>query len=64
MRFSDEEIEKIKRMLLFLVKRKHNESEGHNGFHPNDLLELLGEMEREGSIRARRVMNGTKYFLK
>ena len=64
MEFSTEETEKLKRMLLFLVKRKHNESGGHNGLHPMDLIRILEEMEGEGSVQRKKVMNGTKYFLK
>lgn len=51
-------------MLLFLVKRKHNESTGHCGFGLLELQSLLDEMEEAGEIVKKRTINSSKYFLK
>lgn len=63
MQFTPEEKESIKKMLFFLVKRKHNESGGHCGFHPIELLENLEELVNEGQLKARDTINSRMYFL-
>lgn len=63
MEFSEEETQKLKAMLLFLVKRKQSQSAGHSGFHLNDLKPVLEELEKDGRIELRRTINSRMYFL-
>lgn len=63
MTYSPEEISKIKAMLLFLVKKKQKESDGHCGFHLKELEPILIGMEKEGSIETRPTINSRMYFL-
>lgn len=63
MTFTSEEIKKLKAMFLFVIKRKHNESGGHCGFHIMELNEILEELEKEGQIQLRKTIHKDKYFL-
>jgi hypothetical protein len=63
MDFTPEEKESIKKMLLFLVKKKHKTSGGHCGFHPMELLENLEELVQEEKIQARDTIHARRYFL-
>lgn len=63
MEFTPEETKKIKTMLLFLVKKKHNESGGHCGFGILELLPFLRELEQENKIQTRPTIHDNKYFL-
>ncbi|MBW2961294.1 hypothetical protein [Mesonia aestuariivivens] len=64
MQYTDEEISKLKAMLLFLVKKKHNESDGHCGFHINELEPVLKQLEEDGEVETRPTINTRMYFLK
>lgn len=63
MTFTPEETQKLKAMMLFLVKKKHKQSDGHCGFHISELQPFLDELEQEGSITLRPTINTNKYFL-
>jgi hypothetical protein len=64
MKFNQEEISKLKAMLLFLVKRKSNESGGHCGFHLKELEPVLKDLEADGKIETHPTINSQMYFLK
>ena len=64
MTFTPEEITKLKTMFLFIIKRKHKESDGHCGFHISELNPILEELEQEGKIELRPTINSNQYFLK
>ncbi|PHQ27873.1 hypothetical protein [Leeuwenhoekiella nanhaiensis] len=63
MQFSPEEIEKLKTMMLFLIRRKSNESAGHCGFHLKELEPILQQLVDEGKVELRPTINNNKYFL-
>jgi len=63
MEFTPEETEKLKAMMMFVIKKKHNQSGGHSGFHVSDLNPILEDMEKEGKIQVRRTINLDRYFL-
>ena len=63
MQFSPEEISKIKSMLLYLIRKKHNDSGGHCGFGLFDIKPFLEELESEGQIISRRTIHENKYFI-
>lgn len=63
MDFTPEETEKLKTMMLFVIKKKHNQSGGHNGFHVSDLEPILNQLEKENKIELRRTINLDRYFL-
>ncbi|SOC79846.1 hypothetical protein SAMN06296241_1384 [Salinimicrobium sediminis] len=63
MQFSPEEKNKLKAMLLFLVKRKSKESGGHCGFHVNELNPFLDELVEEKKIKSRDTLHSNKFFL-
>lgn len=64
MDFTPEEKQKVKAMLIFLVKKKHKSSGGHCGFHPIELLELLEELVIDGEIISRDTIHAKRYYLK
>lgn len=64
MQFTLEEKEKLKTMLLFLIKRKAKESAGHCGFALNELNPVLDELVNENKADLRPTINSNKYFLK
>lgn len=64
MEFTPEETQKLKAMMLFLVKKKHKQSDGHCGFHISELQPFLDALELEGSITLRPTINTHQYFLK
>lgn len=64
MTFTEEEKTKLKAIMLFLVKKKHNDSDGHNGFHIIELNPILEELEKEGKIKLRPTINLNQYFIK
>ena len=64
MTFNQEEISKLKAMLLFLVKKKHKESDGHSGFHINELEPVLKQLEEDGEVETHPTINTRMYFLK
>ena len=64
MTFNQEEISKLKSMLLFLVKKKHKESDGHSGFHINELEPVLKKQEEDGEVETHPTINTRMYFLK
>lgn len=68
MTFSYLEKEKFKKMLLYAVKQKAMQTQGHNGFSLYELQPILDELESEGKIRLRPVVgsNATSkhYFIK
>lgn len=63
MTFTPKETKKLKAMLLFLVKKKYNESGGHCGFHIMELKPILEELEKDGEIKLRQTINNNQYFL-
>lgn len=63
MTFTPEETEKLKAMLLFLVKKKHNESQGHGGFQLKELTPILKELEADEEIELHPTINSRMYFL-
>ena len=63
MQFTPDEIAQIKNMLRFLVKRKSEESGGHNGFHLNELEPFLQELSEAGEIAKKDTLHSNKYFL-
>jgi len=63
MNFSPEEISKIKAMLLYLVKKKHNESGGHCGFSLFEIRPILQEMATKGEVISRPTIHENKYFI-
>lgn len=63
MTFTPDEKESIKKMLLFLVKKKHKTSGGHCGFHPMELFENLEELVKDGEIISRDTIHARMYFL-
>lgn len=67
MEFTKEERESLKKMMLFLVRKKDKESGGHCGFHPMDFFpimeELMEELVRENKIISRDTLNVRRYFL-
>ena len=64
MEFTAEEMEKLKAMMMFVIKKMHNQSGGHSGFHVSDLNPILEDMEKDGQIQVRRTINLDRYFLK
>lgn len=62
MNFNQEEISKLKAMLLFLVNKKQKESDGHCGFHLNELEPILQDMEKDGSVETHSTINSRMYF--
>ena len=62
MTFTPDEMTRIKNMLKFLVKRKSEESDGHCGFHVNELNPILDELSQEGEISRRETIQSSKYF--
>lgn len=63
MNFTPEETEKLKAMLLFLIKKKHKESGGSGGFLPSELQPVLKEMVIDGTIEKHETINSQMYFL-
>lgn len=63
MTFTPEETKKLKAMLLYMVEKKHQQSEGHCGFHAIDLNPILEELEKDGNIVKRPTVNSERYFL-
>lgn len=63
MTYTPSEKEKLKTTLTYLVKKKHQESGGHCGFHPMELLELLEELVSEGIIIKKDTIHSERYFL-
>lgn len=63
MAFTAEEIQKLKAMFKFIVKKKHIDSNGSCGFHLMDLQPILDELEADGTIKMRPTINVDKYFL-
>lgn len=63
MNLTPEEIEKIKKMFLFLIKKKDQETNG-GGFHLHELNPILEKMAEDGEIEKRPTINHNKYFLK
>ena len=63
MRYTPEEREKLKKVMLFLVHKKDQLSGGHCGFHPVELLELFEELANEGKIIRRDTLHTIRYFL-
>lgn len=62
MQFTPEEKQKLKNMLLFLVKKKSKESGGHSGFHIHELNPFLDELVEEGRIQSRNTLHSNKFF--
>lgn len=63
MRFTPEEREKLKKVMLFLVRKKDQQSAGHCGYHPIELLELFEELVADGQIVGRDTLHTKRYFL-
>lgn len=63
MEFTSDETKKLKAMLLYLVQKKHKQSEGHCGFNTNELNPILEELEADGEIIKRPTINSDRYFL-
>lgn len=63
MTFTPEETTKLKAMMLYLVKKKHSESDGNCGFSLVDLVSILEELETEGIIKSRPTIGQNRYFL-
>lgn len=55
--------QKVKNMLLYLIQVKDQQSAGHCGFHPVELLEYLEELKNEGKIIGRDSLHSIRYFL-
>lgn len=64
MEYSKEEIGKLKAMMMFLVKKKQQQSAGHCGFHVRELQPILEELEADGQLELRPTINANMYFLK
>mgnify|MGYP001408925499 CR=1 FL=1 len=62
--FTPEEKSKMKRALLFCIKKKAKASGNHCGFHLHDLRPVLEEMANEGQIISRDTIKDKRYFLK
>lgn len=63
MQFTPDETNKLKAMLLFLIKRKHKSSNGHSGFLITELNTILQDMVKDGDIELRPTINTNQYFL-
>lgn len=63
MQFTPTEKEKLKAMVMYLVKKKHKTSDGHCGFHFSQLNKILDELVDEGKLQLRSTINTNKYFL-
>lgn len=63
MEFTPDEIKKLKAMMLFLVQKKHKESDGKCGFHLNELNPIMDELEKDGEVKLRPCINSDAYFL-
>lgn len=67
MEFTAEEREKLKKVMMFLVRRRHNDSGGHCGFHPVDFLKTMGglmeDLTAEGQVDERDSLHTKRYFL-
>lgn len=63
MNFTPEENTKLKAMLIFLMKKKHRESDGKCGFHLSELQPILDELSDDGVIHKRPTINNNKYFI-
>ncbi len=62
MNLSPEELNDVKEVLQFLVKKKSEATGGHGGFSPKNLEPILENMEKEGLIKSRPTINGIGYF--
>ncbi len=62
MEFTPEELEKLQRMFLFLIEKKQEQSNGHNGFHLLELQPILNEMVNKGLVKKRPSLNHDFYF--
>lgn len=63
MDFTPDETEKLKAMMLYLVKKKHNLSDGNCGFQATELNPILDELVKEGHLQLRPTINSNQYFL-
>jgi hypothetical protein len=63
MTFTPDETTKLKAMLLYLAKKKHQVSDGKCGFLANELDPILDELVREGQLTLRPTINSNQYFL-
>ncbi|CAL67437.1 hypothetical protein [Christiangramia forsetii] len=62
MNLTPEEKEDIKSLLLFLVEKKSEISDGHNGFHLKELEPFLQELVEEQKIKCRPTITADNYF--
>jgi hypothetical protein len=60
--FTDEEKQELKKTFLYLIEKKHQESQGHCGFHLNELKPILEELVVEKKITIRPTINTVMYF--
>lgn len=63
MTFTPEEIEKLKAMMMYLVKKKHQLSEGNCGFHLQELQPIMDELAEEGKLIIRPTINKNQFFI-
>lgn len=63
MKFTETEKERLKEMLLYLIKQKEKQSGGHNGFTLFDLRPIIQKLEEEGKIKSRKAKSGVRYFI-
>lgn len=63
MTLTPEETKKIKQMFRFLIKKKQEQTDGHNGFYLQELEPILDRMAQDGEIEMRPSINRNTYFL-
>ncbi len=62
MNLTPEEKEDIKSLLLFLVEKKSEASNEHNGFHLKEIEPFLQELVTEQKIKCRPTIAADNYF--
>lgn len=63
MNFTPEEKDSLKKMMLFVAKKRFRESGGHSGFDANDLTPILDELVADGLLIKRPTIHKSKYFI-
>lgn len=63
MTFTPEEQTRVENFLLFLIKKKEQQSGGHNGLHIGDVTDILETMIESKKIIERPNPTKTMYYL-
>lgn len=64
MDFTEDEKQSLKKMIVFLAKKRYRSSGGHSGFDSKIIDPILQELVQDGVIELRPTINKDQYFLK